>query len=128
FKQKADGKKPRVWDSDRLRGREFVQFVALAYYDFLYAKLKALKATLGQPTGDKKHDTETVLKEERALLKWLKARSLHEVLGWFDAVEITRLTGKGHPAIKIVTEQTRRDQLFLERLGYQGEMSPKNAA
>ena len=44
LKQKTDGKKTRVQDTDRLKGRQFVQFIALSYYDFLYKKIKDMKA------------------------------------------------------------------------------------
>ena len=122
LKQKADGGKPRVWDSDRLRGRQFVQFVALGYYDFLYTRLRNLKKSLGVKNGDEEHDSAENLKKERALLKWLNNVSLYDILQWFDAVEITRLVGNKHPATTIVTERTERDRMFLDRLGYTGEM------
>ncbi len=125
FKQTADGKKPGVWNSDRIRGRHLVQFVALSYYDFLYNKLTEVQGTLGAPTGDKKHDTEANLSAERSLLKWLNARSLGEILKWFDAVESTRLGGSSHPALRLITEQTSRDLLLLDKIGYQGELSPQ---
>jgi hypothetical protein len=37
MKQRADGTRVRVWDTDTLRGRMFVQFVALCYYEYLRA-------------------------------------------------------------------------------------------
>lgn len=123
FKQKADGKKPRVWDRERLWGRHLVQFVALSYYDYLYGKLKKLKATLGTQTGDKKHDTEANLNAERSLLRWVNARSLGEILKWFDAVEITSLGGNSHPALRIITEQTSRDLMLLDKIDYKGDLN-----
>lgn len=75
LKQKADGKKNRVQDTDRLRGRQFVQFIALSYYDYLYKKIKDLKTTLGKPNGDTKHDLKANLEKENDLLKWIKNSS-----------------------------------------------------
>ncbi len=128
LKQKADGNKPRVHDTDRLRGRQFVQFVALGYYDYLYKKLKDLKAVLGKPNGDVRHDLKENLKEEDKLLKWLKNSSLNEILQWFDAVDLVRLTGKKHRHIKLITETTKRDRLFLEKIGYYGPLGGNHQA
>ena len=122
FKQKADGRKPSVWDSDRLRGRQLVQFVALGYYGFLYRKINQLKGVLGQKNGELLHDTELNLSRERELLSWLNNVSLYDILQWFDAVEITRLVGRKHPASRIVSECTRRDLMFLEKIGYTGDI------
>ena len=36
LKEHTNGLKPRVCDDWRFRGRQFVQFAALCYYDFLY--------------------------------------------------------------------------------------------
>ena len=46
-KQSADGTRIRVWDADVLRGRMFVQFVALCYYEFLAEEVRKLKLDLG---------------------------------------------------------------------------------
>ena len=123
LKQKTDGNKPRVHDSDRLRGRQFVQFIALSYYDYLYKKIKDLKSKLGKPNGDAKHDLKQNLKEENSLLKWLRNTSLNEILQWFDAVDLIRLTGKKHQNLNLITETTKRDRMFLENIGYYGELN-----
>jgi transposase len=34
-KQHADGTRSRVWNTDTLRGRLFVQFISLCYYEYL---------------------------------------------------------------------------------------------
>jgi transposase len=34
-KQNADSTRVRVWDADTLRGRMFIQFIALCYYEFI---------------------------------------------------------------------------------------------
>ena len=47
-KQHADGTRPRVWSSDTLRGRMFVQFVSLCYYEYLSEEVRKLKLTLGE--------------------------------------------------------------------------------
>ena len=120
FKQKADGKKPRVWTSDRLRGREFVQFAALCYYDFLYSKIKSVKQSLIGPEDPSMGKIHNRIRKQ--VKTWLDNVSLNDILQWFDAVEITRLIGKKSQSIKIVTERIARDKMFLELLGYGGEM------
>ena len=49
----ADGNRPRTWYPDNLRGRQFVQFVALGYYCFLTKKIKEVRERLGKNTGKK---------------------------------------------------------------------------
>ena len=88
----------------------------------MYKKIKDLKATLGKPNGNLRHDLKDNLDKEKDLLKWLKNSSLNEVLQWFDAVDLIQLTGKKHKNINLITETTIRDRLFLEKIGYSGQM------
>ena len=115
-KQMADGLRLRVWDADTLRGRMFVQFVALCYYEYFSEELRQIKLTLGTTTGDGKHDTKVVLEAERKLKAWMENTPIYLQLQWFDTVENVRvssiLTSK-----RWTTEITSRDSLYLERLG-----------
>jgi transposase len=45
-KQHADGARTRVWNADTLRGRMFVQFVALCYYEYFGEEIRKLKRQL----------------------------------------------------------------------------------
>ncbi|MBR1442395.1 MAG: transposase, partial [Firmicutes bacterium] len=45
-KQHADGNRVRVWDADTLRGRMFVQFVSLCYYEYFSEEIRKLKKHL----------------------------------------------------------------------------------
>ena len=47
----ADGTRARVWDTETLRGRMFVQFVALCYYEYLSDEIRNIKMTLGVRKG-----------------------------------------------------------------------------
>ena len=115
-KQMADGLRPRVWDADTLRGRMFVQFVAMCYYEYFSEQLRQIKLTLGTTTGDEKHDTKTILEAERRLKSWMENTPVYLQLQWFDTVENVKvssmLTSK-----RWTTEITSRDSLYLERLG-----------
>lgn len=42
-KQHVDGTRVRVWDTDTLRGRMFVQFVSLCYYEYFSEEIRKLK-------------------------------------------------------------------------------------
>jgi hypothetical protein len=116
MKQHADGTRIRVWDTDTLRGRMFVQFVALCYYEFLSQEINTLKSILGIANGDPEHDTAKNLTLEKKLKCWLDDSSIYLVLQWFDTVEgvevSTKLTKK-----RWSTEITLRDKMFLEKLG-----------
>lgn len=112
-KGNVDGRRPRLWYPDALRGRMFVQFIALCYRCFIMKKIKAVKEILG-----KEDDQKTVrrLELEKQLLNWLKKRSLAQIFDWFDCQEET--TVKTEAGVRRwTTEAVARDRLFLELLG-----------
>lgn len=108
-----DGARPRTWYPDNLRGRQFVQFVALGYHCFLAKKIKEVQARLGKIESGK---TKALVALEEKLAKWLEQRSLTQILDWFDCIETTDVqTAMGH--CRWSTESVARDRLFLEYLG-----------
>lgn len=112
-----DGARPRTWYPDNLRGRQFAQFVALGYHCFLTKKIKEMQAKLGKNESGK---TKTLLTLEKKLDKWLKQRSLVQILDWFDCIETTNVqTAMGN--YRWSTESVARDRLFLEYLGVLGK-------
>jgi transposase len=115
-KQHADGTRPRVWNADTLRGRMFVQFVALCYYEYFSEQIRQLKGSLGVETGDKDHDTKKWLQEEQKLKSWLSNTPLYIQLQWFDTVERVDLSVKLKNK-RWTTEITERDAIYLEKLG-----------
>lgn len=115
-KQHADGTRPRVWSTDTLRGRLFVQFVSLCYYEYLVEAIRSMKQVLGVKNGDPIHDQKTNLKLEARLKSWLSNTPLYLVLQWFDTVEEVKVSSKLR-AKRWTNEITQRDKLFLEKLG-----------
>jgi transposase len=112
-KGKIDGARPRTWYPDNLRGRQFVQFIALGYHCFLTKKIKEVQARLGKNEPEK---TKAILTLEKKLDKWLTQRSLAQILDWFDCIETTQVkTAMGNH--RWSTESVARDRLFLEYLG-----------
>jgi hypothetical protein len=112
-----DGARPRTWYPDNLRGRQFVQFVALCYHCFLTKKIKQMQARLGKNENGK---TKVLVTLEKKLDKWLKQRSLVQILDWFDCIETTNVqTTMGN--YRWATESVTRDRLFLEYLGVIGK-------
>lgn len=118
YKDYCDGKKPRVWSGDRLRGRQFVQFIALSYRCWLIGKLKDIKEKLKQKSaGDL---TQQQKNERKKLLTWLENRSLFLILDWFDCVEETTVVSKAGIQ-RWRTESVKRDKLFLAMLGLENK-------
>lgn len=115
-KQKADGTRARVWSSNALRGRLFVQFVSLCYYEHLSESIRDMKKLLGVENGDSEHDKKENLKLEASLKSWLNNTPLYLVLQWFDTVEEVKISSK-LLAKRWKTEITKRDRLFLQKLG-----------
>ena len=115
-KQHVDGTRTRVWSDECLKGRLFVQFVALCYYEFFSQMIRNVVSELGKKNGNRKHDLKANLDLENKLATWLKNSSVHQILNWFDTIEkvqvVTDKTAKSW-----VTESTKRDRLFLEKMG-----------
>lgn len=115
-KQRADGTRTRVWSTDAFRGRLFVQFVSLCYYEYLSEIIRGLKVQLGIENVDPEHDRKDNLKLESRLKSWLDNTPLYLVLQWFDTIEEIKISTKLRSK-RWSTEITKRDQLFLEKLG-----------
>jgi hypothetical protein len=112
-----DGARPRTWYPDNLRGRQFVQFIALGYHCFLTKKISEVKARLGGNEIGKSH---ALIALEKKLDKWLEQRSLAQILDWFDCIETTNVqTAMG--SFRWSTESVARDKLFLKYLGVNAE-------
>ena len=115
-KQRADGYRTRVWSSECLMGRMFVQFVSLCYYEYLSEQLRQIKQSLASEIAIPEKETSQSLKIKKKLLSWLKNTPVYLTLQWYDAVEEVRVSAKLR-AKRWTTEITERDRLFLERLG-----------
>lgn len=112
-KQRADGTRTRVWGSDTLRGRMFVQFVALCYYEYFSNQLRLIKPTLGLRDGDL---TQHELEVEDKLKSWMNNTPAYLQLQWFDTVEEVKISSELRSK-RWNTEVTERDCLYLSKLG-----------
>ena len=112
-KQRADGTRTRVWGSDTLRGRMFVQFVALCYYEYFSNQLRLMKPTLGLRDGDL---TQHELEVEDKLKSWMNNTPVYLQLQWFDTVEEVKISSELRSK-RWNTEVTERDCLYLTKLG-----------
>jgi transposase len=116
MKQHADGARLRVWDADTLRGRLFVQFVSLCYYEYLSEEIRKLKNSLAKPNGDPEHDSKKSLELEKKLKAWLGNTPIYLMLQWFDTVESVKVSNKLQ-SMRWNTEVTARDRMLLDKLG-----------
>ena len=116
MKQHADGARVRVWDTDTLRGRMFVQFVSLCYYEYLSEEIRKLKESLAKPNGNPKHDSKENLELEKKLKAWLGNTPIYLMLQWFDTVENVKVSNKLR-SMRWNTEVTARDRMLLDKLG-----------
>lgn len=119
-KQKADGTRTRVWYTDNLRGRMFVQFVTLCYYEYFSEMLRQMKKALGKSNGNPDHDQKMVLDDEKELLSWLRNTPSYLILQWFDVIEEVKISDKLQKK-RWNTKMTERDKLFLNKLGMNTE-------
>ena len=115
-KQRADVNRTRVWSSECLMGRMFVQFVALCYYEYLSEQLRQIKQSLASEIANPENETSETLKIKKKLLSWMKNTPVYLTLQWFDAVEEVKVSTKLHSR-RWTTELTERDRLLLSKLG-----------
>lgn len=114
-KQHADGSRTRVWGTDTLRGRMFVQFVALCYYEYFSEQIRQIKSSLGKQ-GPNDPRTKEKIKTEEKLRSWMENTPLYLQLQWFDIIEEVKVSSELHVK-RWNTEITSRDRLYLEKLG-----------
>jgi transposase len=115
-KQHTDGSRTRVWSAGTLRGRMFVQFVSLCYYEYLNETIRQMKSTLAKKNGDPDHDKKDNLTMETKLKTWLQNTPVYLTLQWFDTVEEVKVSTK-LLSKRWTTEITQRDRMFLNKLG-----------
>ncbi|MCL1810541.1 MAG: transposase [Clostridiales bacterium] len=120
-KQHADSTRLRVWDADTLRGRMFVQFVNLCYYEFLSEKVRSIKPSLGKADEGSVHKSKEQIKLEKKLLSWLENTPIYLQLQWFDVIEGVKISSK-LKSVRWATETTSMDNLYLEKLGMATKM------
>ena len=114
-KQRADGSRARVWTPDTLRGRMFVQFIELCYYEYYSEQIRKIKSCLGRNNPDKSISKEAFRDEEK-LRVWMENTPLYLQLQWFDTVEEVKVSTELYNK-RWNTEVTARDRLYLEKLG-----------
>jgi transposase len=115
-KQHADSMRIRVWDADTLRGRMFVQFISLCYYEYYSETVRKMKLSLGVPNEDHDHDLKQNLDQEKRLKSWLDNTPIYLQLQWFDAIEGVKISST-LLSKRWTTEITKRDNMFIEKLG-----------
>ena len=115
-KQYADGRRPRVWNTDTLRGRMFVQFVALCYYEYFSDQVRQMKQSLSYSPEEVRKMNKAELKANQKLLTWIKNTPLYIQLQWFDTVENVNISDTLRNK-RWNTETTLRDRNYLTRLG-----------
>lgn len=112
-KRYLDGRRPRLWTADALRGRQFVQFVGLGYLSWFMRKIEEIEEVLGKDTTGK---TKEDIKLEKSLKSWLKTKSKIDIFDWFDCIETTVVATEAGK-FRWSTESIKRDRLFLSLIG-----------
>ena len=103
---------PRVWTDDTLEGQMLAQFLSQSMHESFASMLRIQKETLAIANGDAEHDSKENLQQEKTLKNWLRKTSMNGILNWFDAIQRTDVEGHHWK-----TEMSKRDRLFLEKLG-----------
>ena len=115
YKSHTGGNVARKWSDETLEGQVLVNFLIQSLVESFGSMVRTVKDSIAKPTGDAEHDMVENLKEEKQLKCWLRKTSLHNILGYFDAIEIASIR-ESNP-VTITTETTKRDRLFLKKLG-----------
>jgi hypothetical protein len=118
-KQQADGSRARVWGSDTLRGRMFVQFVALCYYEYYCELIRKLKLELDKDIHEGQLSSNELAVTKR-LKSWVNNTPIYLQLQWFDTVERVDISTKLRNR-RWNTEITACDALYLQKIGIELE-------
>ena len=118
-KQQADGSRARVWGSDTLRGRMFVQFVALCYYEYYCELIRKLKLELDKDIHEGQLSSNELAVTKR-LKSWVNNTPIYLQLQWFDTVESVKISTKLR-TYRRSTEVTACDSLYLKKIGVRND-------
>ena len=118
-KQHADGTRARVWGTDTLRGRMFVQFVSLCYYEYFSEEIRKVKRLLENEINSGELDS-NAQKLTKKLYNWINNTPLYLQLQWFDTVERVDISTKLRNR-RWNTEITACDALYLQKIGVELE-------
>jgi hypothetical protein len=118
-KQHADGTRARVWGTDTLRGRMFVQFVSLCYYEYFSEEIRKVKRLLENEINSGELDS-NAQKLTKKLYNWINNTPLYLQLQWFDTVERVDISTKLRNR-RWDTEITACDALYLQKIGVELE-------
>ena len=100
---------------DTLRGRMFIQFVSLCYYEYFSEEIRKLKRILENDINSGEL-TKAELKLTQKLNTWVNNTPLYLQLQWFDTVEQVKISSKLRNR-RWNTEVTACDALYLEKMG-----------
>lgn len=116
LKNNLDGRKPRTGVQERLHGKTSCQFFGLIITSTLRNVIKLIIDQCQANISNKTDFTITESKEYEKLLAWLKNQSLHNILEWYDSIDIIEYRKIDNNAARNATrpDTIKRDNLFLK--------------
>ncbi len=101
---------------ESLDGELFVEFLANSMRECFRSRLRSMNATLGVPIGVRDHDLKANLEMETKVKNWIRKKSMVYLLEYFERKE-TIVLRSGKKRYQFGSLKTKRDSLFLEKLG-----------
>ena len=97
-------------------GELLVEFLANSIRGSFRSRIRTMKANLGVPNGDRYHDLKSNLNQETTQKNWIRKKSYSFILESFERKYVT-VVKADHKVFRLNKMQTKRDKLFLEKLG-----------
>ena len=94
-----------------------MEFLGNSLRESFATRIRSIEESLAMPNGDRKHDLVENLKEEKALLNWLRKKSFVNVLGAYKTTEIITIQEGQGKKYKLSKPIIGRNLLFLNKLG-----------
>lgn len=114
-KSDLDGTRPRLWDINKVRGKEICRMIALGMLFYINKAKNNVQNECHIRACDSDNYKKQDMDKYNKLEKWLKGRSIDSLLSWYDCVE-TVIVENNIGKRRWSTENIARDRLFLNLL------------
>ncbi len=115
-KSHTGGDTTKTGNDEFLEGELLVEFLADTIRESMLVKIHALEQELGTLTGEGKNDGTEEMKQCLKLKRWLRSKTIANILDTFDTTNIQEIESDGKSS-KLVDSTTYRNRLFLSLLG-----------
>ena len=110
------GDSRKCGSDDSVDGELLIEFLGDSMRESFRSRLRTMGRTLGVPTGDQEHDQIRNLKDEAKVKRWIRKKSMANILELFDRKTVTVIK-HGKKKSEVTVPQTKLEAIFLKAMG-----------